>query len=352
MATTLAARLALAVRYLGSAIKRDGRFIYCRSARSGMPAKGAYNLVRHAGSVLSLLEHLDDLEASLAARPWAALDYLSRFVVPFDGGAIALVEGDRVKLGGAALYLAALVAALEREPRSADAQTAEQLARHLVSQQQSDGSFVSIVDRNGRAAGFVSLYYPGEAILALVRAWRHFRRDEYLQCARRGAAYLARRYTRLPIEELPADHWFLIAASELIQATGDDRLLPAVVGISDAITQSSISDARTVAFWGAGGRLCPAATRAEGLAAAAIVANRAGKNDAAFEFLSYVERAVAYCASFQVLDGPPACVGGFHGSPTSGNIRIDFVQHAIGAMRGLLGARHLIAMTGCDATDR
>src|SRR5262249_5494752 len=130
---------------------------------------------------------------------------------------------DDAVLGATGLGLVGLLAAEELEPGTISAPTLRALGRFLVFMQRPDGSFNSTYNpTTGPTNRFDSLYYPGDALLALAElaAWDHDAR--WREAALRGIRFLAT--SRAGQSDVPSDNWALVATQELLEQGGvDDR---------------------------------------------------------------------------------------------------------------------------------
>lgn len=359
MASLLNISKSLALDYLASSVLETGYFVYRRNIESGLVSTLNYNLIRHAGCTLALLEATDSENTRHGDSALRALNTClayRRSTNSGDDSCLAIVENGTAKLGATALCLAALVEQLKIDQKDSRSQSeAHQIARafgnHLLAQQDGDGRFQSLCFLESKPRPFESLYYPGEAILALTRLAHITGLERYLDGARKGATYLAKQYVKREPEDLPADHWLMLAIGELDFLLPDELLRETVVRLGEAIAISAtVTDDESEAFWGPDARLCPAATRAEGLGVAVKIALRIGHSDKAFKLLKLLEQTLAFCLSCQVneansLAWPNAQValGGFRDSWKKPLVRIDYVQHGIGAINALLGARRELA---------
>jgi hypothetical protein len=110
--------------------------------------------------------------------------------------------------------LIALAKQMEVDPGSADPQSAERLADLIRALQQRDGSFDSYYRiRGDEPAGSVSLFYPGEAMLRLVRFSRLNGDSRILDSVQRGAVHLIESQRKL--DRPPSDAWFMQALEAL-----------------------------------------------------------------------------------------------------------------------------------------
>lgn len=329
----------------------DGLFDYSYEAKTDQLGED-YNLLRHAGTCYALLElyQATEDERFLAAARRGLENLLGNARPPRDedtaAGFEAIVSpGEEAKLGGAALAILALT---EYQRATGDghwAGRATTLARFLRFQQEPSGRFRSkYFYGTPDPEPFDSIYYPGEAILALLRLHRLEPRPEWLETARRGADWLidvrdAGKETR----ELPHDHWLLMGLDELYAATGDGRYLEHARRIAQAIVEARRTEPEPPDWVGSyydPPRSTPVATRAEGLVAMHRLARRTGLDPAPYRV------ALLGMAAFQLktqlrpesalyLPRPDRAVGGFRRSLTTWEVRIDYVQHNVSALLGL-----------------
>jgi hypothetical protein len=334
-----AARLDGAIRTaaekLRSLARPDGSFLYEYRVRDGHEIAG-YNIVRHAGAIyaLAMYEHM-----SPDARTRDVIARASRFLLgavqplasPASTSAIfnmaspGQVDGDAV-LGGTALGVVALLAADSLAPGSVPATTLRALGNFLVFMQRPDGSFFSTyTPGDGATNRFDSLYYPGEAILALARlaAWDKSRGPQWHEAAMRGIKFLAT--SRANETDLPSDNWALVATEELIGQGGVDaadrellvRHAEQIVAVN---TSTQIADPKSPLYgcYTDDGRTTPSSTHLEGLLAAAAVVPRE-------HVASSIDAGIQFLLASQLPDGAmPA-------DQRRKTVRIDYIQHALSA---------------------
>lgn len=219
-----------AVGYLHRHLQPDGQFVYRTHLHPAVASAPAYNLVRHAGTMYALAQYAertgDDALATDLLTPAA---FLAEQIVPLPdhpGTAAVLTRldpedaeqlVDEMKLGASALALAALVQLETARPGSVDPQLLQSLGRFLMMMQEPDGRFWSkyYPDFNAHERQWVSLYYPGEAALGLLMLYECDGDPIWLDGAVRGLGYLARSRAEAPLEDIPPDHWALIATERL-----------------------------------------------------------------------------------------------------------------------------------------
>jgi hypothetical protein len=361
---------ALAADYLARAVTSSGRFRYRVDPNRRSRRLSGYNVLRHAGAVYALAGYLqrqpDARVQSAMLRAAAYLKTCCLAPLPDQPGTLAIwslpaVTGrDRpavAKLGGAGLGLAALTSVERLSPGFTSLGELRGLARFVITMQKQDGSFYSKFSptAGGRQDRWQSLYYPGEAALGLLMLYDLDPDPRWIQGAARALGYLAR--SRASMGEVPADHWALIATERLLRLAGDRQglvdepaLLRHTVQISSAILRQQLTSTRDVPQPGGfspDGRTTPTATRIEGLLAAARILS--ARDDAlAADMRSSIERGVVFLRGALIRSGAfaggvPRAVGRLppDGSQTrqrfnrrAGEIRIDYVQHALSAMLG------------------
>jgi hypothetical protein len=365
-----------AAGYLARATGMDGLFEYRVNTNPAVRVKPIYNILRHAGTVFAMTSYLAEQDSEAlrraARRAGAYLRDEALGPVPEAEGLLAVWSRPEVnrrkapltaKLGGTGLGLVAL-ASLERlHDGLAALEDLQAMGRFLVYMQKEDGSFYSklIASRGGRDDSWVSLYYPGEAALGLLMLHELDGDPEWLRAALEALSYLAR--LRRDRDEAPADSWALLATAKILSMataglSSDQRglLIAHAVQICEAILAAQIKDPESSALKGgfsSDGRVTPAATRLEGLLAARTFLPR--NTDLTRRIDEAVDLGMAFLLRAQISDGPFA--GGFPRAiaaldtddPAAESfnrrateIRIDYVQHALGALiqyRSLLRER-------------
>jgi len=366
-----------AADYLISSISSDGKIRYrYKTARDR--DSSSYNLLRHGGTTYSILQAYDRtrfepyLRASEQAMhylfdhcdrdrrtgPWLPEDHESfgesLFVVsPADEDAPL----GKVKLGGAGLALVMIDQYVEA---TGDTETYREqalgFARFLAVSQKKDGEFLYFPPRHpggDLTSTDGSAYYPGEAILGLVRLYSWDRNPLWLETAVRGADWLIddRDAGKGP-SRLANDHWLMLALSYLYHYTGDTRYVDHSIALCRAVEYQYLKNQD---LWQEfpdyqGGyydppRSTPAATRGEGLGAVLDTCELAQMDcgwiedllmeTVRHEMLSQYDPDMCFW-----MENRPKAIGGWNGGLLDMDVRNDFVQHNMSA---LLGAeRHLL----------
>ncbi|HEX8126704.1 MAG TPA: hypothetical protein VF548_14105 [Allosphingosinicella sp.] len=325
--------------YLARNVLSNGRFRYLVDPATGRSGPG-YNLLRHAGALMALgiwAGRLSEAEA-LPAMARSADFLLERVSKAGPGGRPCLVSKGRAKLGGSALLILALLEKDAALGSDRNFELCEGLADYLVSQQCASGAFASIhrID-GGEARPFHSDYYPGQAVLALLRFHAAAGSPRHLAAGLAGASHLLEREP-LPLQPTDvADHWLIMALAAAHRFEERPLFLARALAGGERVMRQALrpaGDSSEVADPDYG--CAPAATRGEALAAAARLALLAGDTAAAERFGRGLGGVVRFCLRHRWLQ-PGACLGGFSTSRSDRRIRVDTVQHAILAMDSLAG---------------
>lgn len=371
-----------AAGYLVRVNDDSGRFLYRMSGDGKHVAPKKYNIVRHAGAIYALADYQvqgasAEGRAKAAAATARAADLLmTRYVRPLKADDKLLgvwsdpkEEGGSkfaVKLGGAGLSIIGLMGRYRAvdggAPDSAkELETAQGLARFVQFMQKPNGEYTSkYTDEDGKVGDFESLYYPGEATLGLTMLYEADRDVKWLDTAMRGVGQLVISRRSVAKAKLPADHWLMIAIDRLLPfydlvkepSISKDEMIDHAVMLGKIMMegQTRVSSQRPEidGCFTRDGRTTPSATRLEGLLALEHALTGDDKRaDVRKEVRASIVKGVAFLRRSQITTGParggiPAALvpGGEDGGADeteseeekSGEIRIDFVQHAMSAM--------------------
>lgn len=384
-AKTLRTAIDLGAQYITSACQSSGEWVYLDHLDPAVFYKPRYNELRHTGALYALATYYQyakergTLDAKRGAQiknvlARSAKFFTKRYVAPMgkEGARVLGVwarpeDGasgkPEVKLGGNGLGLVGLLGTESVAPGTTSIETLRALGRGLLFLQNPDGSFASKYSKDrGKQTDWNSLYYPGEAALGLTML-SSFERDPklktlWLNAAIKAVGYLAR--SRKGQTNVPADHWALIATGKFwtqMNATGEStpraeikaEIMDHALQICNAIlVDAALHDARTT----------PVATRLEGLLAVYPILGNDQLNlktqikaAAATELSRLIatqvksgELAGAIPRAFGAL--PPGVPGPAlppDDKNRNGEIRIDYVQHALSALmaydRAILSAK-------------
>ena len=339
--------LKLAGQYLTGSVSESGRMIYTYNPATA-ERPNEYNILRHAGTAFSMFDlYATTKDEDLLKAAQRARGYLLEQVQPWvkDGtDAAAIAFGTKIKLGGAALAVIMLVSEMDATGDKEHLKMAQKLTRYLESQQREDGSFVSSRNRkDGSERDFISIYYPGEALLALVRMYSIDKNSRWLDVAERAAHYLIENRDKgKPTEKLPHDHWLLYGLNELYRERPKEIYLNhsrRIVAAMRGMQRRGTWPPDYLGTFYSPPRTTPVATRAEGLLAAHKLFEDHGTKEEAQQALEMIHLAINFelqtqfrTESSMLLDRPPSAVGAFHRGMTHYEIRNDYVQHNISAL--------------------
>jgi hypothetical protein len=217
--------------------------------------------------------------------------------------------------------------------------------RFLTFQQANDGRFRSLYSyRRGPARPFDSFYYPGEAVLALLRLHALDGNGRWLQAARRGADWLiTERDGDKPVAALPHDQWLLMAMNELHPRVPDARYLTHAQRLAAAILGAERVKPEPLDWVGSfydQPRSTPSATRSEALVAFVRLAERhridsQAHRESLLRLARFQRRCQLTNENVFYVPRPDRALGGFRRGLSDWDIRIDYVQHNISAFLGL-----------------
>ncbi|MCU0821615.1 MAG: hypothetical protein MUC95_03975 [Spirochaetes bacterium] len=358
----------LAAGYLIDICKADGEFEYCVNMDPDIRMKRSYNMLRHAGAIYALAIYAENYDGGETRRAIShAADFLKdKMERPVSGRSDLLAVGryspdgngeneTGIKLGGAGLGLASLCAVERVIPGTTPTGLLKKIGRFIIHMQKKDGSFYSkyYPEQERFDERWTSLYYPGEAALGLLMLYRMDKSPEWLEAAAKAISYLAR--IRAGSDDVPPDHWALIATAELLPLAGSrpgiisgKALIEHAAQICKSILSANPDHPDYTPEYGSitlDAITCQTATRLEGLLAV-LTFLPDEYSELRGRIKSAADRGIAFLVRSQVKEGRYA--GGIPRAirPMSknhphyygdfnlrvGEIRIDYVQHAMCAM--------------------
>ncbi len=350
-------------------LQPSGRFVYRVDMAKRWFPKASYNVIRHAGAIYALgmaerqVPGQELRDAILSATRYFVAHFTNR--ITFKNNIYTVVvnaagdddenRDDELKsrtksaresqtaLGGAGLGIVAMLTAERLAPGTTSPSTIEEMARFILYLQKADGTFISKYDlaRMTPIFTFDSLYYPGEAILALTMMYEWDHNSKWLIAAERGMAALIR--ARTTVQETPPDNWALIATERLLvlehHLTLVNRL--ELVRHVNLIVQSDLKGQilappthPALGCFDGEGRTAPTAVRMEGIQAVSPYLKDS-------LHLSYDEVRNQTILGVRCLLRSQVKSGEFKGAipqnivPTAKHaavVRIDYIQHALSAM--------------------
>jgi len=339
--------------------RATGRWYYEYDASGDRLNKKAYNILRHAGTTYSLFQLYGVIsEKRYANAATRGLRYLENSIEadPVDGKRLFVREGKHIKLGGAGLGLMAYV---EKEKvigtTAREKKTMDGLARHLIMSQKADGSFHSYHALPGKTAKMRrSIYYPGEAMVGLIRYYQiRPERADCLDAVVKAADYLIKkRWNILGLRfNIPPDAWLMLALEELHEVTGDLVYAKYCFEIAKGMKFDQWIGIYPQydyfgGFFPVAPQITPAGARSEGLTAAWLIAQRMGDKNTLDELTTTIRQSAAFQLSGLIREpfvglykNPKRALGVFRHSPVNNRTRIDYNQHNIS---GLLIAAKIV----------
>ena len=344
----LLAAVARGADYLTRIMSPQGRYVYMYHPVDDRD-ESSYGWLRHAGTTYALFEAYEEFGTpSYLEKGELALRYLASHLSPDSAsqGKYALDTNDeeQQKVGGAGLALLAFAKHAAVTGKRDGLETMRSLARFILKQQYPDGHFRCNADVEGETGKKLKRelwYYPGEAVLALMRLYAIEPQPSYLDAARRGANWIVRvRDAFVSEDNQDHDHWMSYAYNELYRVTRDEAYLKHAYKIARAIQskQRGAKGAPAPDLIGTfyEGQTTPAATRVEAYDADIVLSRFAGKAE---PWLVDPARQAARSVLGQQFDSegaywlknPAKARGGVRESLFVQDVRIDYVQHAMSA---------------------
>jgi hypothetical protein len=340
--------------YLTRILGTSGRYVYVYHPVEDRDDT-SYGWLRHAGTTYALFEAYEEFGTpSYLEKGELALRYLASHMAqdPASQGKYVVDTDDeeQQKVGGAGLALlafakhAAVVGTHGGSNAPEDLDTMRALARFILKQQYDDGHFrcnADIERETGKRLKRELWYYPGEAVLALVRLYAVDPQRSYLDAARKGADWIVRvRDAYVSEDNQDHDHWMSYAFNDLYRVTHNEAYLKHAYKIARAILwkQRGESNAPSPDFVGTfyDGQTTPASTRVEAYDADIVLSRFAGKPE---PWLVGPAKQAARSMLGQQFDpdddywlkNPAKAGGGVRESLFVHDVRIDYVQHAMSA---------------------
>jgi hypothetical protein len=263
------------------------------------------------------------------------------------------ISENQAKLGGAGLGIVALSQLYKLDPNPEILEEMKAMGNFIVFMQKDNGSFYSkyIPGKGGRNDEFHSLYYPGEAILGLITLYEYDKSGQWLATAIQGIRYLAN--LRKDQQEVPGDHWALIASKQLLKSQRireDSELKKLIINhaiqICKSLMTEQVTDTNKPDIYGAYsyvGATTSSSTALEGLIASLHFIPRE------MDIHHEIELSVNICIDFllraQIKEGVYSgafqyAIGFYTGkrkdvkafNKLKTSVRIDYVQHALSAL--------------------
>lgn len=341
--------------YFKNVVNNKGKFLYNYHPHINQ-ADNDYNILRHAGTTYSMLETYElmpDDELLNAAQK--AISYLvkrSRFMTLNGKEVKVIVEKNNAKVGGNALSIVALAKYTQLTGDKQHLPLMQDMASWLREIQGDNGNFTVHKQKysTGKASDFVSHYYPGEAILSLVRLYQVDGNEEWLDVAERAADYLINiRDNDATIDTIAHDHWLLYGLNDLYRERKKDMYLKHAFFICDAILKTQINEGESRPELVGGYRpksgnepqVTPVACRSEGLGAAYNLAIDHDYKDKAEKMKKAIHNGIQFQLQMQLrpesamyYNNKSLCLGAMQAGLKGYGLRNDYTQHNISSFIG------------------
>lgn len=339
--------------YFKNVVQKSGKFIYSFLPHENKQEK-RYNVLRHAGTSYSMLETYELMpDEKLLIEAERALSYLiQKNIKTFsinDEKVKVVVEKDKQKIGGNALAIVAMAKHAQVTKSHENIKLMQDLALWFKKSQGEDGAFkVHIQEHStGKHLDFVSRFYPGQAILALVRLYHLDNNEEWLDIAEKAADHLINIRDRSEtIDTISHDHWLLYALNDLYRERSNEIYLSHSFFIAEAMMQTQYSKKDTSNEELIGGYLTefgnkpknstPAACKDEGLSVVYNLAKDFGYNEIADRVKNSINEGIKFQLQMQLrpesvlyYKRKKLCLGAVQGGLRDLSLRNDFTQHNI-----------------------
>jgi hypothetical protein len=309
---------------LAQLVDRDGRFKYRFDPVSGNIAEG-YNVLRHCGAVWAMLEasEYSEQKKRIQASGIRAITYLlnefMQFSPDYRYGCIA--ENNSIKLGGNALAILAMLSVYRATGDEILRTLSESLGKYILKDLKPDGDFVhKRYVTSGKISDFKSMYYTGEALLALLHLFEASGNELWLDAAVRSEDMLMGQDYGVKEQS----HWMLYALERLCRYRWNENHARHATKIA-----RHILDYPEYRSWG---RSTPTACRSEGLLAFIRLLDQGqwASEEATLrnQCMEAVEYNLAEQCRFRREDGGFVRGGADH---RINEVRIDYVQHNVSA---------------------
>jgi len=354
-------RASAAGRWLVSNQQKDGRFLHAFSPITGKVLPLPYNIVRHAGVTLSLLELYEATqEREFMESAERAVRFLADQIEVADKpeGTAFVYFNETAKLGASALAVTALVRFQQASHDKRYQGLLSKLGNFLLFMQKKDGSVYTTYSfqQRERKDDAVSCYYSSQAVLAFAELYEVTREDKWLKAALLTADYIMnRREAEMKRAEPPQDHWAMIALAELYELLEDNEHAEYCMRVAETMLQHQLTTVNTAFLdyvgasdtgvaQGSPPTAVSTACKCEGLVAAWRVAGkmkleRGRYAEAVRSALKFILQNQYTAVNSYYLREPSRAVGAFRTHFLDDGIYMDHVQHCISA---ILGGRDVV----------
>jgi len=209
--------------FLNNEIMDDGKFHYGYFPVFGNRMKN-YNILRHASSLWSLINlYRMTKDKAVLSNLDLAIKYMVDGYIEYKDKSTAFLiehEANEIKLGGNGVACIMLTEYMDILGNDKHIELVRALANGIIAMQNPDGSFVHILDYPSfeLKEEYRTVYYDGEAVFGLTRAYSLTKDKKYLEAAKLGIENLmAKNYV------IHRDHWVAYAFNEITKYIPDPR---------------------------------------------------------------------------------------------------------------------------------
>ena len=306
--------------YLATLVDKQGQFKYRFDPEEGKASRG-YNVLRHCGTIWAMMDVCDSLQSEevLDACRRAAIYLQNNFLI-FDGDMkhACVMEKNAIKLGGNALAIIALLSVNKNLDDDLLQAIILRLGDFMLDQQDSDGDFIhKRFFKSGKISQFRSLYYTGEALLALMKLHEITGEKRFLDAVLKCEDLLCPQDYGVAEQS----HWMLYSLEALLKVDNSPKYYLHAEKIA-----RHIIDNPDYKSWG---RSTPTACRSEGLLAFLRIqppASQKADDNLRQKCLEAVKENLALQLSFRRPEGSFIRGGDDHRQT---EVRIDYIQHNI-----------------------
>lgn len=336
--------------YFKQCVNSQGKFVYSYNPEdSEIP--NTYNILRHAGTVYSMIETYELFpDKGLMNAIERAIKYLINRIQHInvnDKEAQVVVERNSIKLGGNGLTLVALAKYTQVTGDEQYLSLMQNMATWIAEHQNDNGEFIKHIQNfdSRKSTGFVSRFYPGEAILALCRLYKVDKNEYWLDIAEKAAQFLiTERDAGATVDTITPDHWLLYALNDLHRERPKEIYLNHVLFMSESIIKyqnlnPATSRPELRGSFKKSKASTEAACKSEGLGAAYRLAKDYGHEVEAEKFKNTINEFIKFQLQLQFkpesvmyLRNKKFCLGAFQQGLNNLEIRNDYTQHNISSI--------------------
>jgi len=320
----------------------DGSYKYKYDAKLDSYSS-SNNILRHTGVVYSLLllyEYSGQQKYLDSAKK--GINFLLQNIEYIDDDTAYVYFNNKAKLGGSALAVISLakLEAIENTGKNND--FIHDLTNFILFMQEDTGKFQSFYIYNDKyVSPKDSKIYPGEAMLALVRAYHLFDEERYLKSLENAFTFYQEDFTK----DLNLDFviWTPVAFVELYEIMPEEKYANFVFQMEDYITEFQHLESYTIqehiGGYVPGLPTINAGSRTESVSDAYLLAKKLSDQARVDKYKKSMLLGSNFLLQLQKsesnvikYEGPDEVSGTFFHNFYSSSARIDYTQHAISAM--------------------